>query len=151
MDIIIEKIIAKLHDLVIPANIGKVFKPRSLSPLISAMSLINSLVKVNPNAKNEGINIGLTLSNATPQNIKESPKIREVTILPINGSPFNALLYKIIKGIEINMPIIWAFWLRLKQEYDPHTNKRRNKSKADFFFTFPDGKGLLGLLIRSIS
>ena len=151
IDIIIEKIIAKLHDLVIPANIGKVFKPHNLSPLISAMSLTNSLVKVNPNAKSEGINIGLTLSNATPQNIKESPKIRDVAILPINGNPFNVLLYRIIKGIEINKPIIWAFWLRLKQEYDPHTNKRRNKNTADFFFTFPDGKGLLGLLIRSIS
>ena len=92
MDIIIEKIIAKLHDLVIPANIGKVFKPHNLSPLISEMSLTNSLVKVNPNAKSEGINIGLTLSNATPQNIKESPKIRDVAILPINGNPFNTCL-----------------------------------------------------------
>ena len=40
IDIIIEKIIAKLHDLVIPANIGKVFKPHNLSPLICVICVV---------------------------------------------------------------------------------------------------------------
>ncbi len=120
-----------------PKIIGRVFKLFFLSPSISAISLINSLNKVNPNDKAAGITIGMIFPCENPKNMKDIPITIETTIFPIRGAPFSFKLQTIINGMAIPTDSIVAFNGNNNDTKEPKKNKIIENKRDSMLFIKP--------------
>ena len=62
--------------------------------------------------------------NAEPQKRNDNPTVNETIILPTIFMPLKNLVYKIINGIAIAIPITFASMVSFKQRNVPKINNR---------------------------
>ena len=144
---------AKLRVRFMPNTTGKVRKLAFLSPMKSSPSFSISLGRLRKNINEAGsiefFKLRKALDATAPIIIVRESK-KDTVILPIKGRFFKTGVYITSRKVVIN-PNFNKFKSRMVSRILPAKKREIEISKACFLVSLPDGMGLDGLFILSVS